>query len=79
MKLLSNKGQVLVEYILLMVIAVSCATILIKALIGRSGDPATGSNSSGIIIKQWDKILNVLGNDLPACANQSDFKKPQCP
>jgi hypothetical protein len=75
MILLSNRrGQILVEYILLMVISVSCAALLTKALVGRGDD-----GQRGIVIKQWDKILKVIGNDLPDCSNQADFGKPSCP
>lgn len=70
----SKSGQILVEYMLLMVISVSCASLLIKGLVGRG----EGTNQ-GIIVKQWDKILKVIGNDLPDCSRQTDFSKPNCP
>ncbi len=74
MKLRSNKGQILVEYILLMVIAVSCATLLTKKLVGRGDD-----SSRGIVIKQWDRIINAIGNDLPDCTKQTSYNSPNCP
>ncbi len=74
--LLKNQaGQILVEYLLLMVIAIACATLMIKALVGRG---ETGSNR-GMITKQWDRILHVIGHDLPDCAKQTDFTNPNCP
>ncbi|MFZ3230609.1 MAG: hypothetical protein WA160_10430 [Pseudobdellovibrio sp.] len=69
----NQNGQVLVEYLLLMVIAVACAAILTKGLVGRS------DTNTGIIIKQWDKIIHILGNDLPDCAKQKDFASANCP
>ena len=73
MNLRSNRGQILVEYLLLMIIAVSCATLLTKTLVGRGDDAGRG-----IVIKAWDKIINAIGNDLPDCPNQTDFSKPTC-
>jgi hypothetical protein len=75
-KLLNNQaGQILVEYLLLLVIAVGCATLLIKGLVGR-GDAGT---NQGMIVKQWDRILHIIGNDLPDCAKQTSFNSPNCP
>ena len=69
----NNRGQILVEYLLLLVISVACATLLTKKLISRGDTP-------GIIINQWDRILKVIGNDLPDCAKQTDFsQKANCP
>ncbi len=62
----NKKGQVLVEYLLLMVIAVGCVTLLMKPLVGRD------SANPGIITGAWQKILNNIGDDLPDCA------KPNC-
>lgn len=62
----NKRAQVLVEYLLLMVIAVSLATLLTKTLINRK------SGSEGIIITAWDKILQNVGKDLPDC------EKPNC-
>ena len=71
-KLKNNKGQILVEYLLLMVIAIACATILTQKLISRGSSP-------GYVIKMWNKVILTIGNDLPDCANQTDFSKPNCP
>ncbi|MBC7420018.1 MAG: hypothetical protein H7328_04755 [Bdellovibrio sp.] len=77
-RFLNNQtGQILVEYLLLMVIAIACATILTKSLVGRGSE---GSKSGqGMIIKQWDRILHVIGNDIPDCAKQTSFGTPNCP
>lgn len=71
----NNSGQILVEYILLLLIAVSSAMILTTALVGRRADV----DNSGIIIKSWHKIITAIGNDLPDCPNQRDFNSPNCP
>lgn len=69
----NQSGQILVEYLLLMVIAVACATLLIKGLVGR-GDDA----QRGVVIKQWDKIIHIIGNDLPDCSKQNQYGQPNC-
>lgn len=68
-----QSGQILVEYLLLMVIAVACAALLIKGLVGRGDD-----GQRGVIIKQWHKVIQIIGNDLPDCSKQSNFSKPNC-
>ena len=73
MKSVSNqRGQILVEYLLLMVIAVACSTILTKQLIDRGSNP-------GIIIKNWNSILKTLANDVPDCSKQINYNTANCP
>lgn len=68
----NSQGQIIVEYMLLLVIAVTCATLLIKGLVGRGEEP-------GIIIKNWSKMMKVIGNDLPDCSTQTNFSdNPKC-
>lgn len=69
----NNRGQILVEYLLLMVIAVGIVALLTRSLVRR--DEA----SPGLIIKAWDGILKSIGNDLPDCHKQTDFSRPNCP
>lgn len=57
----NKKGQVIVEYLLLMVIAIGLATFMTKKLIYRN------VNEPGIIIGAWNKILISIGNDIPDC------------
>lgn len=73
MKFHFSRGQILVEYLLLMVIAVGIATLLTKSLIGR------GDSNQGMVIKAWNGILKNISNDLPDCENQTDLSKPNCP
>ncbi len=75
-RFLNNQaGQILVEYLLLMVIAVACATLLVKGLVGRGAE----GSGRGIIVQQWDRILHIIGNDLPDCSKQTNFGTPNCP
>ena len=79
-KTLKNQnGQILVEYLLLMVIAIACAAALTNKLIGRNGTEASNYSEAGIIIKQWHKIISIIGNDIPDCATQTNFSSAKCP
>lgn len=69
--ILNNKGQVLVEYMLLLLISVSFATLLVSKLISRKD-----GDGQGIIIQSWSKMLETLGNDLPDCPKQTQFGTP---
>lgn len=61
MKYRNQKGQVIVEYILLMVIVVAIASLLITQVVSRSSD----SDKQGFLIKKWDQMIRVIGSDLP--------------
>jgi hypothetical protein len=69
----NKRGQILVEYMLLMTIAIGFATFLTKSLIHRS------DADTGMIIKAWDGILRKISNDLPDCHNQQSYSTPNCP
>lgn len=70
--ILQSNGQVVLEYLLLMVVAVSIAALLTQALVKRSTD----ESGQGMIIKSWNKMLGVIGNDLPDCPRQSNYANP---
>ena len=52
-----NKGQLIVEYILLLFVVVWVVTFMTKSLIGRGED-------KGIITTKWIQILTVVGKDI---------------
>jgi uncharacterized protein (UPF0333 family) len=57
---ISNKrGQVVVEYVLLLVIAVAVAASISRQLVSRDGD------NPGILVDKWNSILQTIGNDIP--------------
>jgi uncharacterized protein (UPF0333 family) len=56
---MNNRGQIVVEYILLLVIAVGLAALLTKQLVSRNTD------DPGIITSKWFQILKDIGKDLP--------------
>ena len=49
----------MVEYVLLLVIAVGIAAFLVRQLISRNAD------DPGVIIAKWNAILSVVGDDKP--------------
>ncbi len=53
----------MVEYLLLMVIAIGFSTFLTQQLVTRTPE------KPGIIITAWDKILKNIGRDVPDCEN----------
>lgn len=54
----TNHGQIIVEYMLLMVIAVTIAIMLLKSLASRGDE-------KGMLIKKMCEIHRVIGADVP--------------
>lgn len=59
LKNMNQRGQIVVEYVLLMVIAVGLAALLISQLVDR--DP----ESPGVLVAKWHSILQAVGDDIP--------------
>ena len=53
-----ESGQIVIEYVMILFVAVIIATTLVSGLVSRS------PSSPGILIKKWQAILVVIGNDL---------------
>lgn len=70
----NNRGQVIVEYLLIMVLMVAIASFLTKKLVGRGDE-----DGQGIIVKSWSRMIKAVGNDLPDCSKQTNFNTPNCP
>lgn len=70
----NNRGQVIIEYLLIMVLMVALAATLTKKLVGRGDE-----GSQGVIVKTWSRMIKAIGNDLPDCAKQQNFDSPNCP
>lgn len=58
-KLLSERGQVIIEYVLLMVVALGLAAIIMKSVINR--DPS----NPGFLMKKWQTLVEQIGADDP--------------
>jgi uncharacterized protein (UPF0333 family) len=55
----NTRGQVIVEYVLLLVVAVALATIVVTQIVQR--DPS----SPGFLIQKWADIQKAIGSDDP--------------
>jgi hypothetical protein len=55
-----NQGQIVVEYVLLLVVTVSIAVLLTKGLIGRNPDDL---ESNGVMIQKWEQLRNAIAQD----------------
>lgn len=52
-----QSGQIVFEYVLLLVIAVGAATALSKLLVSRNAD------SGGVLTSAWSRTINSIGSD----------------
>lgn len=55
----NRSGQVVLEYVLLVVISAMAATLIIKGMVSRS------PSGQGFIIRAWERVLVSIGDDLP--------------
>ena len=53
-----ESGQIIVEYVMILFVAVVIAVYLVSALVSRS------PTAPGVIITKWQNILVVIGKDL---------------
>lgn len=51
-------GQIVVEYVLLLVVAVSIASIIVFKVASRNPD------NPGFIVAKWQEILQFIGDDM---------------
>ena len=56
-----KKGQVVLEYVLLLVIVVSVAVVMVTLV--KVGDPSD-PDSSGSLIRYWIGIIRAIGADV---------------
>lgn len=55
-----QSGQIVVEYVLLVIISVSLAALVTSMVVSR--DP----ENPGFLIGKWIEILQAIGQDLPS-------------
>lgn len=56
---MNKKGQIVVEYVLLLVVAVGLSAFLVSQLVSRNRD------EPGILVAKWYAIQKVIGDDVP--------------
>lgn len=58
MKSKSESGQIIIEYILLMVVVVGIAAIIVRGVVHRDkSDP-------GFLIQAWNELVQTIGQDV---------------
>ncbi len=53
-----NKGQLILEYILLIFVVASVAVLLSSTLVGR------GEGRRGVIVTKWNHLIEMIGQDV---------------
>jgi uncharacterized protein (UPF0333 family) len=53
----TNSGQIIVEYVLLLMVGVLIATLITSTLVSRSED------DTGFLILKWKSIIQTIGED----------------
>ncbi|UYL07530.1 hypothetical protein B9G69_010785 [Bdellovibrio sp. SKB1291214] len=56
---MNKRGQIVVEYVLLLVIATGVAALLVSQLVSRNSD------NPGVLTSKWHSILVTIGADVP--------------
>ncbi len=63
-----QSGQVVIEYVLILVVLVTIGTFIVSRMIGR--DP----QEPGFVIASWNSIAGVIANDNPDSNNNPKFQ-----
>ena len=53
-----ESGQIVLEYVLLLVIAVGIATLITTKMVSRN------PNSPGFLVKKWSEMITTIGSDM---------------
>lgn len=74
MSIRQRRGQVVVEYVLLMIITASIAALLVKGLASRNPD------NPGVLLSKWCQLLEAIAQDEPEDVKGAiKKKKSACP
>lgn len=57
MRLRNQRGQLVVEYVLLLLVVVVIATTLVKGLISQD------ESEPGALVRAWQTMITIVGND----------------
>ena len=58
-RLRQQSGQVVIEYMLLLVLVTSLGAVMIKGLVSRSAD------EPGLLVAKWHSIIKTIADDNP--------------
>jgi hypothetical protein len=54
----NQRGQVVVEYVLLLIVLIAVAAALMKGLVGTQ-------DNKGAVLKTWSGLLTTIAEDIP--------------
>ncbi len=63
----NQRGQIVVEYVLLLVVGVSIAALITTTMVSRNPE------NPGFLVRKWVSLINLIGEDT------ADDLKPQDP
>ena len=55
----NHRGQIVVEYVLLLIVLLSLATIIVEATVSRS------PGGEGFVVQKWMELIQVISGDYP--------------
>lgn len=55
--LANDRGQIVVEYVLLVVVGVTVAMLITSTMVSRNAD------RPGFLVKKWADLIRLVGND----------------
>lgn len=61
-----QKGQIVVEYVLLLIVAVALGATIVSLMVGRSNP-----ENPGFVIQAWQRMIGTVGNDLADDVDQA--------
>ncbi len=56
----NQKGQLIIEYVLLLTVVTVLAATLIRVMVGQSDDPT----SQGLIVRKWTQVISAIASDV---------------
>lgn len=59
----AQRGQLVLEYVLLLAMVTTIGMLFITLLVGRGGVGPGGTR--GLIVQQWMAIVDAVANDMP--------------
>lgn len=55
----NQRGQIVVEYVLLLIVTVALASLIVAQIAKRDPD------NPGLVVGRWHQLLQFIGSDLP--------------
>lgn len=69
----NQSGQIIVEYVLLLIVAVGVAALITNTMVSRDRE------DPGFLIQKWDQILRFIGDDKADDINRGEGSEGSAP